>query len=696
MAIVNGLLLITVSLLFSAEAMPTDFFVNPKGNDQWSGTTKLPDPQVKHGPFKTLERAKQAIKTLKQHDAFNDKVTVHIAAGHYYLSQPLRFDLLDSGLPGREITWQGETGGEIVISGGIPVTCKNLDDKLWECPLKQMPVNKDFFDRGRIKGNAPKFDVFVNDQKLELARWPDQGWAHIKIPVDKDQQFTVFESLPAFKGDIKNAQVHIFPGNDWYDQYIGIESLNSETKIIKLSDKTTYPLASGRSFYIRNIQSALDKPGEWFFDQQNFRVLLIPPKDSAPQQVILSSLTNVIAIDGANYLKFENLTIQHSAGTGVLAKNVSHINMERLHVSNIGGKGIEILGSQQVSLSNSKIHHIGADAVTMNGGDFKTLQFSGNIINNNHIDHMGTVKLTSSPGIHVAGVGTKVTHNLLEQGAGMGLLIEGNEHLIEKNELHHFCLQSSDCGAIYSGRHWNWRGNVIRSNYIHDIIGYGLDKVDLANNVVKYRSPADARGVYLDDGASGFEIVGNIFENAGRIAVSVGGGRNNTIQNNYFKTSEYAIMVDDRGPNYEWSQNLKFLDESPYKSTIWREKYPELAIPMRNFKWPEGNRIERNIIVSTKPTGLVLRYFIPVGSTIIKNNLVWGVAGAINIDYKLLEQQKRVTVPWNEWLVVGIEKDSIYADPCVTVTDNKLSTCPASPIKAIGFSPIADDIGLIN
>jgi Right handed beta helix region len=686
-----------VSLCFGTLSLATDYYVNPKGNDLWSGTLKQPNAKLSDGPFKTLERAKQVIKTLKQNHIFNSKVTFHIAAGQYFLNQPLSFSLLDSGLPGKEVLWQGETGGEAVISGGIPVACRKLDAILWECPLKKMPVNKEFFDVSRTKGDAPKFEFYVNDQKFELARWPDEGWVHIKKPLD-EKQFSAFEQLPALKGDIADAQVHIFSGNDWYDQYLGIESYSPKDNIIKLSSQTVYPLTSGYRFYVQNIKSALDAPGEWFFDQQNARILFIPHKGASVEQaVVLSSLTNVITIDGASHLKFDNLTIQHSAGTAVKLKNASQVLMERLNVNNVGGIGVDIKGGKQVYLTKSKIHHTGAGAVMASGGDIKELQPSGHLINNNHIHDMGKVMLAHSPGVRLYGVGTKVTHNLLEQGAGLAIVIEGNDHLIEKNVLHHFCLQTSDCGAIYSGRNGAWRGNIIRNNHIHDIIGYGLESVDLDNNIVKYHSPADARGVYLDDAASGFEITGNIFENVGFIAVSIGGGRDNRIHQNYFKTSKYAIMVDDRS-SLDWTQNQKNLEASPYKSTLWRKKYPELAaaVPMANYKLPEGNRIERNIIVSTQAGGYALKYYIPERSSIISNNLVWGASGVFNVAYKILETEKVMNAAWTDWLAEKIEKGSIYADPCVTINNNKMTACPSSPIKSIGYTLLPNDIGLVN
>jgi Right handed beta helix region len=687
-------LLVLMSIFFSAEAISLDFYVNPNGKDEWIGTLKEPDKQLKNGPFKTLERAKQAVRDLKNSNAFNDKLTIHIAAGHYYLDQPLHFDLLDSGLPGREIIWQADAGEEVVISGGIPVSCIKGNQSLWECPVKQLPRGKDFFDTVRVKGNAPKFEVFVNEEKLQLSRWPNQGWAHIKNPVDKDTQFSTIESLPNLDEDINSAQVHIFPGSDWFDQYIGVALYNSKSNIIKLSSKTNYPLASGRRFYLQNVKSFLDAPGEWFYDQQKERVLVFPPKDWTPQNVILTSLSNVILIEGTNYLNFKNLVLQHSAGTALLVKDSENISLSQMNINSVGGKGIEVVNGSQCRIENSEIHHTGFEAIDVKGGDIKKLLASGHQIQNNHIHHMGTTILAPTPAIRLSGVGIQVTHNLLEQGAGSAILLQGNEHRIEKNEVRYFCMESSDCGAIYSGRNWGWRGNAIRYNFIHNIIGYGLETVNVDTNVVKYRSPANARGIYLDDGASGFDVYGNIIQDIGHIAVNIGGGRDNKIVNNYISSNKYAIIVDDRWPNYSWTQNQKMLEELPYKSLVWQKKYPELLSPMKNYKWPEGNLIENNIIVSSQPEGLALQYFVPESSTTISRNIVWGLYGKFQVDYKLLEKGKKNIDQWQNWLAEKVEKDSIYADPCATVINNKISFCPSSPKNDIGFKPIPDDIGI--
>jgi hypothetical protein len=198
-------------------------------------------------------------------------------------------------------------------------------------------------------------------------------------------------------------------------------------------------------------------------------------------------------------------------------------------------------------------------------------------------------------------------------------------------------------------------------------------------------------------GASGFDVSGNIFEYAGFTALLVGGGRDNKIVNNYIKTSAFAIWVDNRWPTYDWNQNQKNLDDSPYKTALWRQKYPELAAPMHNKEWPEGNRIERNVIVTTHSGGEFLRYQVPMDSTVIKNNLIWSTTGKLGVDYKVLELNKDVGGAfWPQWIAENIEQGSIVADPCVTIRDKKMITCPNSPIKDIGFTPLPADIGLIR
>src|SRR6185369_4601553 len=110
------------------------------------------------------------------------------------------------------------------------------------------------------------------------------------------------------------------------------------------------------------------------------------------------------------------------------------------------------------------------------------------------------------PAVMAFGVGQHVAHNLIHDAPHSGVIIHGNDHLIEYNDMHHLCLETNDCGAFYIGRDWSERGNVVRYNYFHD-----LGKADVVQSI------------YLDDWTSGMLIYGNICYKGGR-GIMVGGG----------------------------------------------------------------------------------------------------------------------------------------------------------------------------
>jgi parallel beta-helix repeat protein len=110
-----------------------------------------------------------------------------------------------------------------------------------------------------------------------------------------------------------------------------------------------------------------------------------------------------------------------------------------------------------------------------------------------------------------------------------GIILTGNEHLIEFNNIHHLAQETGDVGAIYVGRDYTERGAIIRHNYIHDLGGVGFGSM----------------AVYLDDCSSGITVEGNIFYNL-KYGAFVGGGRDNRIHNNVFVSCNPAIRVDAR------------------------------------------------------------------------------------------------------------------------------------------------------
>ena len=268
--------------------------------------------------------------------------------------------------------------------------------------------------------------------------------------------------------------------------------------------------------------------------------------------------------------------------------------------------------------------------------------------------------------------------------------------IIEKNEISGVCQETDDCGAIYTGRDWTFRGNIIQYNYIHDFSGYRLLTLDIAKNIIRYAYDG-ARGIYLDDRVSGFKVFGNIVVNTGQIGIQIGGGRDTTIENNVIRTSRFAILFDNRN-NADATNVKNSLNTMPINSAIWKTKYPELSKPIINDRWPEGNKITRNVVVSNRFFGGVLLYFMPIQTNIISNNLVWNPSRPLTVDSNVLDSPLgKNSYNWTDWISKGIERNSLFANPCMDISAGKITiTCANSPVSQIGFQSIPTDIGLIN
>ena len=105
-----------------------------------------------------------------------------------------------------------------------------------------------------------------------------------------------------------------------------------------------------------------------------------------------------------------------------------------------------------------------------------------------------------------------------------------------------------DAGAIYLGRSWINRGNVIRNNYIYDPyerLNYEEWAYDPGAGIVYYGG-TDNQAIYADDMQSGVTITGNIVYNMSR-GYLIGGGSDNIFSGNIAIGCRRGMAYDNRG-----------------------------------------------------------------------------------------------------------------------------------------------------
>ena len=103
-----------------AVAHEADFYVSPAGSDKWSGTLAEPNALKTDGPFSSLARARDAVRTFKSKR--KSDVLVLIRGGTYSLKETIVFGLADSGVGEFMVTYAAYPKEKPVFSSSREIT----------------------------------------------------------------------------------------------------------------------------------------------------------------------------------------------------------------------------------------------------------------------------------------------------------------------------------------------------------------------------------------------------------------------------------------------------------------------------------------------------------------------------------------------------------------------------------------------
>ena len=612
-----------------ALAAPATVYVSAKGNDAWSGRLAAPNAGGTDGPFATLTRARDEVRKLK----VAGPVTVQVREGIYGQPATLTLGAQDAGTTQAPIVWQAYPGerplliGGKTISGFVPYQGKILKADVGAQGFKDVYFRQ----------------LLCNGQRMDLARYPNReadhpvtgGWAYADGPTvpmyqnipNEPQNILQYREADARQwAHPEEAEVMVFPRYNWWNDIIRIASVDREKRTYKLAANASYGIRPGDRYFVRNVFEELDAPGEWYLDKATQTLYFYPPDGVNPETmtVYAPTLRTILELqDGAANITFRGFTFECSEGTAIYLHGTNQCRIAASVIRNVGdynGSGVVISGGQGNGVVGCDISQTGRDAVSLNGGSFETLAPAGNYADNNYIHHMG-IFYKQGVGVSCNGVGNRISHNLIHDCPRFGIAWGGNDHVFEYNEIRHCNLETADCGAIYSWQvDWSKRGTDIRYNYLHDIIGFGLENG-------KWTSPHMNWGVYLDDGTCGTRVYGNIVARTILGGVHVHGGRDNVIENN--------ILVDGRDSQVQYSGYVQGGHPVPMMTETWNKshgtaaylKYPgyEALTKSLNDAWQMAdNKFEHNIVSYHEPTARLWAYYnLPFDRTVSDYNLIW-------------------------------------------------------------------------
>ena len=557
-------------------------------------------------PLATLEGARDALRQCRQG---REGATIWVHGGLYQFDRPLALTAEDSGAEGAPVRCRAWPREAVVLSGGREIggfepvvdaaVRERLDlaarDHVVQTDLRAQGID----DLGEAVTAGKRLELFFAEQPMTLARWPNEGFSQIARVLGLEP----FE-CHGIEGD--HAGVFTYDGDrprrwqaeddvwllgywfwDWADAYQQVASIDPEQRRIELAQPPHhYGYRPGQRWYAANLLCELDAPGEWYLDRRAGILYFWPPTPIEGNRITVSVLPELLHLDGVSHVSFEGLTLEASRATAISIEGGAGCVVRDCTTRNVGGWGVKVSGGRRHRVEHCCIHHPGEGGVSLSGGDFDSLTPAEHLAAHNHIHHFSRLVRTYRPGVGVNGVGIRVAHNHIHDAPHSAILLGGNEHLIEFNEIHHVCAETGDVGAFYMGRDWTARGTVIRHNYFHHIKGPGL---------------WGANAVYLDDAASGIRIEGNVFYQAAKAAF-IGGGRDNLVANNVFVDCQAAVHVDARGLGWMHATvepggiMPERLAARPIDSPVWRARYPQLPGLLDDEPAaPKYNRVERNI-----------------------------------------------------------------------------------------------------
>ena len=312
-------------------ATQATFYVAPGGSDANPGTEAK--------PFATVEKARQAVRTINQQ--MTGDIVVVLRGGVYPIAQTLAFDAADSGTDGHDVVYRAAANETPVISGGRPIADWRPDaNKRWKAKtdiddFRQLYVGGKRAIRacsGTLGANAdPSRWEFLHDPSRGgglpgAALIGNQGYRTSAVDMANWRNVADIEFCYAVAWSLMRCKVQ------------SVKRAGDHAVVTMLQPYFTHARTKGgvqvsTPTYIENALELLDEPGEWYFDRPAKTVYYMPRpgEDMAKVEVLAPAVETLVELRGTlnqpvHNIRFEGIAFRH--GSWLRPSKIGHCDVQ--------------------------------------------------------------------------------------------------------------------------------------------------------------------------------------------------------------------------------------------------------------------------------------------------------------------------------------------------------------------------------
>ncbi len=644
-----------------------DFYVSPVGDDGWSGTLAEPNRERTDGPFASIRRAQQAVRSARAAETADARrCVVLLRGGRYELEAPLLFEPADSN-----VTYRAYRNETPIVSGGRRITgWETSEDGIWRTTI---PAVAD--------GDWHFWQLFVNGRRATRCRSPNQGYFRSAGPLvpraprhtpefrNKEARLGLYYN----EGDLARGpgweEMNLILFHSWTASVHWVADIDPDERIVRFTAPCGWPVGyweKSQRYYIENVASAFDAAGEWLLERDtgtlSYRPL--PGEDLARAEFIAPVCEQLVRIAGepklglwVDGLRFERIAFQHAAwrlardachdgqsasklNAAVTTNGSRNCTFRECEFAHLGQYAVWFAAdSHSNTLMQCEIHDTGGGGVKI--GEMRTPrredEEGGHTVENCFIHHTSFIAHSGTPVLILRSSHNRIRHNDISECNYMAMGIgwswgyapsSAHHNLVENNHIHHYGRGVlSDLGGVYTLG--DSPGTVIRNNHFHDANSYAYG----------------GWGMYTDEGSTGVLWERNLIHDTKSSSFHQHYGKDNVLRGNI----------------------LAF----PGEGAVRRSK-PE----QHNSFTFEGN------IVLTDNAWPLQRSWTDANFT-IRRNVYWDISGEEELLFDGL--------PFEDWQAEGHDRGSSVQDPgFVNPAERDFRFRRTSPIHKLGLGPFID------